>query len=490
MVELERPRSWMTEHTPEQSTPSQNPIPDKRTPAAEPSQTLWHGRYQAGAAQTLRKLNDSLPFDKRMFAEDIEGSIAWARAIARAGVISNGEATSITDGLSRIRTEFDTGAFTFAAGDEDIHTAVERRLTELIGPVAGKLHTGRSRNDQVATDLRLWLFHNLEPVADLLGDLTVALLEHARAHAATVMPGYTHLRAAQPITFGHWLLSYVEMLTRDAVKIRRVAEDAMFDCPLGAGALAGVPFPVDRHALAQSLGFLVASNNSLDSVSNRDFVADCLYATALLTVHLSRFAEDLILYSTPQFDYIQFDEQYTTGSSLMPQKQNPDILELTRGKAGRLIGHASGFLATYKGTPSTYNKDLQEDKEPLFDAVETLTALLPALIGLVQTLRINPAKMRAGLDEGMLATDLADYLVRKGMPFREAHGVVGRVVRAGLDAETPLSKLPIDVYRAISDKFDGDLYQCFDFDASVGRRNQVGGTAPEQVLQQIARLSL
>jgi argininosuccinate lyase len=452
------------------------------------SRTLWAGRYEAAAADTLRKLNDSLPFDQRMALEDIEGSIVWARALEQAAVLTAADTQQITDSLTAVRGEFERGEFQFAHGDEDIHTAVERRLTEIIGAVAGKLHTGRSRNDQVATDVRLWLKNRLPDVIGLVDGLSEALIGQAEAHIETIMPGYTHLRAAQPITVAHWLLSYVEMLRRDAHRLDLVLDETLSECPLGSSALAGTPFAVDRAWIAAQLGFRQPSQNSLDSISNRDYVVDFLSAASLLMMHLSRFAEDVIIYSTPQFDYIRLDERYTTGSSIMPQKQNPDILELARGKSGRVIGHLSGLLTMLKGLPSTYNKDLQEDKEPLFDTVDTLLTLLPALIGLVQTMQFNPDKMLAGLDEGMLATDAADYLVRRGVPFREAHGIIGRLVRRSLDTNTPLSKLPIEDYRAVSEKFDTDIYSVYDYGASVAQRKQVGGTAPAQIREQLARL--
>lgn len=452
------------------------------------SKTLWAGRYEAAAADTLRKLNDSLPFDQRMVMEDIEGSIVWARALGNAAVLTSAEAEQIVEGLRAVHDEFFTQAFKFAHGDEDIHTAVERRLTELIGGVAGKLHTGRSRNDQVATDVRLWLKNRLPTLIEQVDELSDVLIGQAEQHIETVMPGYTHLRAAQPITAAHWLLGYVEMLKRDALRFRIVYEDTVSECPLGSSALAGTPFPVDRYWIAEQLGFQQPSMNSLDSISNRDYVAAFLSAASILMVHLSRFAEDVIIYSTPQFDYIRLDERYTTGSSIMPQKQNPDILELARGKSGRIIGHLSGFLTTLKALPMTYNKDLQEDKEPLFDAVDTLLTLLPAMIGIIHTMRFNPEKMLAGLDEGMLATDVADYLTKRGVPFREAHGIVGRLVRRSLDTNIPLSKLPMEDYHAVSEKFDTDIYAVYDYKASVAQRRQVGGTAPEQIRQQLARL--
>ncbi|MHB8627915.1 MAG: argininosuccinate lyase [Aggregatilineales bacterium] len=454
------------------------------------SGTLWAGRYEHGAAESLRKLNDSLPFDKRMYAEDIQGSIAWAKALARASVLTDTEAAQIEDGLIRVKAEFEAGAFVYAPSDEDIHTAVERRLTELIGPVAGKLHTGRSRNDQVATDLRLWLFTKTRHLQRACLRLQYAIYKQAGQHTETLMPGYTHMRAAQPIIAGHWLMSYVTMFARDQDRLEDCERSTSKVSPLGSGALAGTAYPIDRFHLADDLDMENESVNSLDAVADRDFVVEFLSAAALLMVHLSRFAEDVILYSSPQFGFINLDERYTTGSSLMPQKQNPDVLELARGKTGRIIGHLTGFLTTLKGLPSTYNKDLQEDKEPLFDTVDTLETLLPALIGLVETMTFNPDKMRAALDESMLATDLADYLVGKGVPFREAHGLVGKAVRRSIDTNTPLSKLPIEDYRAISDKYDTDLYAVFDYMASVNKRNAIGGTAPDAVKQQIDALKL
>ncbi len=313
-----------------------------------------------------------------------------------------------------------------------------------------------------------------------------ALLRQAAEHTETLMPGYTHLRAAQPITAAHWLLSYFWMLTRDVKRLQACKESTLVS-PLGSGALAGTPYPVDRLALAEAMGFVDMTENSLDGVSDRDFIVEFLAFAALLMVHLSRFAEDVILYSSPQFGFIRLDERFTTGSSLMPQKQNPDVMELARGKAGRIAGHLSGLLNTLKGLPSTYNKDMQEDKESLFDTVDTLDTLLPAVTGLVETMRFDPAKMLAALDEGMLATDVADYLVRKDVPFREAHGMVGRAVRRSLDTNTPLSKLTLEDYKAISPVFDADVYAVFDFAASVARRKAVGGTAPEAVRDQIVQ---
>jgi argininosuccinate lyase len=450
----------------------------------QPARTLWAGRYEAAAAESVRRLNDSLPFDQRLYASDIACSIAYAQALYAAKVLTDDERDLIINGLLQVRAEFENGSFVPALGDEDIHTAVERRLIELIGAVGGKLHTGRSRNDQIATDTRHWQAAMISRVLKLLTALQRALLEQAKPHTETLMPGYTHLRTAQPISAAQWLLSYFWMLSRDVRRLELTREATLIS-PLGSGALAGTPYDIDRLALADAMGFLDISANSLDAVSDRDFVVGFLYAAALLMTHLSRFAEDVIVFSTPQFGYLHLDERYTTGSSLMPQKQNPDVLELVRGKTGRLVGHLTGFFNTLKGLPTGYNKDLQEDKEPLFDAADTLETLLPALIGTVATLRLKPDRMRAALDESMLATDLADYLVQRGVPFREAHALVGAAVRAAQTQGVALSALPLDTYQAISPIYDADLYSVFDFATAISKRRSFGGTAPEAVRLQI-----
>jgi argininosuccinate lyase len=447
--------------------------------------TLWGGRFDGAPDEALRLLNDSLPFDRRMALQDVAGSIAYAKAIGQAGVISNEESAQIVARLEQIRAEFVDGSFVFAPGDEDIHTAVERRLTELIGPVGGKLHTGRSRNDQVATDFRLWTLDALRDLDARLAALQAAFIATADAHVETLMPGYTHVQPAQPITAAHWLMSYVWMLARDRDRLRDCARRTAVS-PLGSGALAGTPFPVDRAVLAADLGFASASQNSLDAVSDRDFAAEALFALALTGVHLSRFAEDVIWFSNPLFGFITLDDRYSTGSSLMPQKRNPDPLELARGKAGRLIGHLTGFLTTLKGLPTGYNKDLQEDKEALFDSVDTLSLILPVLTAVVESLRLNPDKMRSALGDDMLATDLADYLVRKGVPFREAHHIVGRVVALAAARGVALSALPLDDLFQLSPVFEADVAAVFDFEQSVARRSAFGGTAPEAVREQIA----
>lgn len=446
--------------------------------------TLWGGRFDEPTDAELRRLNDSLSFDKRLYRQDIAGSIAYARAIADAGVITLLEAETIVDGLFRIREELDNGTFEFRDTDEDIHTAIERRLIELLGEVGGKLHTGRSRNDQVATDLRLWVMEAIDRLDKLLEVLQNALLSQAKQHTQTLMPGYTHLQPAQPITVAHWLMSFFWMLARDRERLRDARLRSAV-CPLGAGALAGNPFGIQREALARELGFVSASPNSLDAVSDRDFVAETLFCIALAAVHLSRLAEDVIIYSNPSFGFVVLSDRYSTGSSLMPQKRNADPLELARGKTGRVIGHLTALLSTLKGLPSSYNKDLQEDKESLFDAVDTLEQILPVVAGVISQLTFQPHKLRTALSDDMLATDLADYLVRKGVPFREAHHLVGQLVKRASQQNKTLSALSVEELRDVSSLFAEDALAVFDFDVSIARRDSLGGTAPAAVNAQI-----
>jgi argininosuccinate lyase len=447
--------------------------------------TLWGGRFSEPTDADLRALQDSISFDRRMYAQDIAGSIAYARAIAAAGVITADEAEVIIKGLEQVRAEFEQETFEYQIGDEDIHTAVERRLTELVGAVGGKLHTGRSRNDQVATDFRLWVMDAQAEIDQLLSQLQGTLVEQAEGHLNTLMPGYTHLQPAQPVTAAHWLMSFFWMLARDRGRLADARQRTAIS-PLGSGALAGTPFPVDRSKIAQALGFHSYSQNSLDGVSDRDFAAETLFALALIGTHLSRLAEDIILYSNPQFGYITLNDRYSTGSSLMPQKRNADPMELARGKAGRLIGNLTHLLVTLKGLPSTYNKDLQEDKEAIFDSVDTMRLLLTVVTAIIGTLKLNPEKMRAALTEDMLATDLADYLVHKGLPFRQAHHIVGQAVQIAASQAIRLSELPLESLRSLSDLFTQDVESVFNFEASVARRKSPGGTAPEAVREQIA----
>ena len=448
--------------------------------------TLWGGAFNEPSDADLRALNDSISFDKRLYAVDIEGSAAYAAALSLAKVITDEEAAQIINGLEAVKAEFDEGRFQLQVGDEDIHTAVERRLTELIGAVGGKLHTGRSRNDQIATDLRLWTIDALHQVDALVAALQEALIAVSESHIETLMPGYTHLQPAQPITAAHWLMSFFWMFARDRARLSD-AQARTEVLPLGSGALAGSPFSIDREFLAGQLGFEFVSENSLDAVADRDFVAEALFALSMIGVHLSRLAEDLILYSNPAFGYITLNDRYSTGSSLMPQKRNPDPMELARGKAGRLIGNLTGLLTTLKGLPTSYNKDLQEDKAPLFDSVDSLTLIMPVIVAVIRTLQLNPERMRAALDESMLATDLADYLVNKGMPFREAHHISGRAVRLAAEKGVTFTRLTLDDLRGLSDHFSDDVSAVFDFAASAARRRAQGGTAPEAVREQIAR---
>jgi argininosuccinate lyase len=437
--------------------------------------TLWGGAFSQLTEDAVRKLNDSLRFDWRLYDVDITGSAAWAQALAEAGVLTQAECDTLLAGLGQVRAEFAAGRFVPAPGDEDIHTAVERRLTEMVGDVGQKLHTGRSRNDQVATDVLLWLLDASEPLRVGIRDLAAALLAQAERHRYALMPGYTHFQPAQAITAAHWWLSHFWALTRDVARFETLAESWRASCPLGSGALAGTPYPIDRQRLAERLGFRSASPNSLDAVANRDHVAEFLFVAALLGTHLSRLAEDLIVFANPALRFVGLDERYSTGSSLMPQKRNPDPLELARGKTGRLIGNLAGLLAMLKGLPTGYNKDLQEDKEPLFDTFDTLITLLPPLTGLIDTLTLYPDRMRAALNESLLATDLADYLVARGIPFRQAHGLAGRVVRLAESKGVRLSDLTLDDYHTISDAFQADVRTVFDFDAAVARRNITGG---------------
>jgi len=446
---------------------------------------MWGGRFTGGIDAQMARFNDSFPFDRRMWAEDIRGSRAWARQLAAVGVISADEADALDRGLQAVHAEFAAGAFVAQPGDEDIHTAVERRLGELAGPVAGKLHTGRSRNDQVATDLRLWTLGAIGRIVAGLRGLQHALLAQADAADAALMPGYTHLQRAQPVLLAHWLLSHFWPLQRDRERLADAARRAA-TLPLGAGAIAGTPLRVDRMALAAELGMHAVTPNSIDAVSDRDFAVEVLAAAALVGVHLSRLAEDIVLYSTSEFGFVRLADAYSTGSSLMPQKKNPDSFELLRGKSGRLVGGLVTLLTVLKGLPSAYDKDLQEDKEPLFDASDTLELSLVVAAGAIATAAFDHRRMRAALDDAMLATDVADMLVERGMPFREAHRAVGALVRAAEAHGVPLSQVPAAVASAIDARLDDQLSAVFQLERSVAARHVIGATAPEAVQQQLA----
>ena len=445
--------------------------------------TLWGGRFSTKLNEQAWVLNTSLPFDQRLALQDVRGSIAWAEALRNANVLTSEEVTHIFDGLHTIENEFLTDQFVFVESDEDIHTAVERRLGELIGAAAGKLHTGRSRNDQVATDFRLWMLDSLPLLDEAIKGLQSVLLALAEAHQTTLLPGYTHLQRAQPVTFSHWLLSHFWSLQRDRERLQDL-RDRVAVCPLGCGALAGTAFPIDRETLAGALGFDAASPNSIDGVSDRDFVAEYLFCCSLCGVHLSKLSENMVLFTTAEFGFIELSDAYSTGSSLMPQKKNPDMFELARGKSGTMIGLLTGFMTTLKGLPSTYDKDLQEDKVPIFQATDTLLAILPVLAGALETMIVNKERMAGAIDSSMLATDLADYLVRKGMPFREAHTVAGKAVRAAAEKGLSLDQLALDAWQALG-PFDADVQQVFDALQSVENRNAIGGTSPQSVTNQI-----
>jgi argininosuccinate lyase len=448
---------------------------------------LWGGRFSGQTDPLMRQFQDSIYFDVRLWEADLDGSRAYAKALARAGVISTEEADVLQDGLDEIWAEFAQNRFELKSSDEDIHTAVERRLGELVGEVAGKLHTGRSRNDQAATDTRLWLKRQIVKLRAQVVTLQQAIIAKAEEYVNVIMPGYTHLQQAQPVRFAHWLLSYGWMLQRDKERLddltRRV--DVL---PLGSGALAGNPLGIDRSFLAEALGFAALSANSMDAVGDRDYLLEFLSWAAITQMHLSRLAEDLIIYSSREFGFVAIADAYATGSSLMPQKKNADSLELIRGKTGRIVGHLTGLLTTLKGLPSTYNKDLQEDKEPLFDTVDTLMLTLPITTGVVSTLTIDASKIYDSMDSAMLATELADYLVTKGMPFRQAHHLVGEIVRKAIELDQPLFSFPLAAYQQFSPLFDRDVHQWLTFNRAADRRTSPGGTGEAAVREQLVSL--
>ncbi|MCI0854528.1 MAG: argininosuccinate lyase [Chloroflexi bacterium] len=445
---------------------------------------LWGSRMGKEPDAAFSRLSDSFSFDRRLYGEDVDASLAWARALGRARVLTESEVEALVAGLEEVRGTLADPAFEPLPTDEDIHTAVERLLTEQVGPVAGKLHTGRSRNDQVATDFRLWVMRACDRIEVAILDLARAMVQSARAGVDLPMPGYTHMRPAQPVTWGHWMLSAFWPLirSRDRFALARASASVL---PLGSAALAGTAYPIDRQAIADDLGFESVSPNSIDAISDRDFAVEYLFAAAMLGVNLSRHAEGLILYSGPEYGFVELDEGYTSGSSLMPQKRNPGALELTRAKAGRLVGHLTGLLTTLKGLPSAYDNDLQEDKPPVFDAHDTLLEVLPVLTGLIGTLQLHPSRMAAAITPDMLSTDLADYLVGKGLPFREAHAVAGRVVRVADEKQVALDQVPLRELRVLDGRFEQDVVEVFDVEAALERRSSLGGTAPSAVRDQL-----
>ena len=451
---------------------------------------LWGGRFKGEADAEFARFNSSFSFDRRLIEADIEASLAHAEALVAAGILSQEEARRIAwalkEILSRARADKSRLLGSKDGGDaEDVHSFVEAELVDAIGDAGYKLHTGRSRNDQVATDLRLFLRAEIDASRELIRDLQRALIELAENNSGCVIPGYTHLQRAQPILFAHYLLAYYQMMKRDSERLEQIRK-RVNQLPLGAGALAGTGFPLDRELIARRLGFDGVCDNSVDAVSDRDFVIEFIGAAAIVMVHLSRLAEDLIIYSTAEFGFIELSDAVSTGSSLMPQKKNPDSLELIRGKAGRVFGHHAATLATMKGLPLAYNKDMQEDKEALFDTIDTLSGSLRVMATVLRNVKVNTEAARQAASTGYLnATDLADYLVRKGLEFRKAHELVGRVVTRAIEQGKPLEEITLEEYQAFSDLFGDDLYATLSLESSLGSKSAIGGTSAERVGQSL-----
>ncbi len=448
---------------------------------------LWGGRFAAGPAAVMEAINASVDFDQRLADQDIEGSKAHCRMLVAQGIVSQADGRAILDGLDQVAGEIAAGSFDFKRQLEDVHLNIEARLLEIVGPAAGRLHTARSRNDQVATDLKLWVRQACDDLDQALHGLQGALVERADEHADTIMPGFTHLQTAQPVTFGHHMMAYFEMFGRDRGRLadcrRRLNE-----CPLGAAALAGTSFAIDRDMTARELGFAKPAANSMDAVSDRDFALEYLAALALMAVHLSRLGEEIVLWASPQFGFVALPDELSTGSSIMPQKKNPDAAELVRAKAGRVIGALSGLLATLKGLPLCYAKDLHEDKEPVFDASDSVALGLAAMTGMVARMKLNEGAMAVAAGAGFsTATDLADWLVQNAdMPFREAHEVTGRIVRLAEDRGVTLDRLALEDLRAVAPALGNEVYAVLDPARALAGRSSAGGTAPERVRQAVA----
>ncbi|HRP79430.1 MAG TPA: argininosuccinate lyase [Aquamicrobium sp.] len=450
------------------------------------SNQMWGGRFASGPAAIMEAINASISFDRKLYAQDIRGSVAHLRMLAATGIISAEDQAEIERGLNTILSEIEEGRFEFSTKLEDIHMNVEARLAELIGTAAGRLHTARSRNDQVAVDFRLWVKDELLRLDAALAALIEAFLDRAEEHAGTVMPGFTHLQTAQPVTFGHHCMAYVEMFSRDLSRVRD-AVARMDESPLGAAALAGTGFAIDRHMTAEALGFREPTRNSIDSVSDRDFALEFLSLAAICATHLSRLAEEIVIWSTPQFGFVRLSDQFSTGSSIMPQKKNPDAAELVRAKTGRVNGHLIGLLTVMKGLPLAYSKDMQEDKEAVFDAAETLDLMVAAMTGMVRDMSINTAAMKKAAGSGYsTATDLADWLVREaGLPFREAHHVTGRAVALAEKKGVALDRLALAELQEIDGRITDAVFGVLSVNASVKSRASFGGTAPAEVRRQV-----
>ena len=447
---------------------------------------LWAGRFQKETDTQVNDFNSSILFDQRMYKQDIQGSLAHATMLGRQGIITKEEADDIVNGLTAILQDIEDGKVEFSMENEDIHMNIEAMLTQRIGPDGKRLHTGRSRNDQVAVDFRLYVKSEIPKIIGMLLDLEKVLTEKAKANTETVMPGYTHMQRAQPTTFAHYMMAYANMIRRDITRLEDCLE-RMDECPLGAGALATSSYPIDREFTAHALGFKKPTENSMDSVSDRDFAIEFLSACSILMMHLSRFSEEIILWCSWEFKFVEMDDAYSTGSSIMPQKKNPDVAELVRGKTGRVYGSLITLLTVMKGLPLAYNKDMQEDKEPVFDPIDTVELCIPVFSAMLETMTVLPKNMRKAASGGFInATDCADYLTRKGMPFREAYMIVGRLVNNCLKSGDTLDTLTLRDFRAVSNLFDGDIYDALALKTCVNERKVMGGPAEQEVLRQIA----
>lgn len=453
----------------------------------ELGEKLWGGRFTENISSSLKKLNFSIDIDKRMYKEDIEGSIAYSESLHDAKLLTTDEYQSIIEGLKKVQFEWDNDEFEIKSEDEDIHTANERRLTEIIGTAAGKMHVGRSRNDQTTTDTKMWLRKSINSILIIMTEMIQMLVTRSEKEIEIIMPGYTHLQKAQPVRWSHWLLSHTWSLKSDYDKLLQLKKNLNV-CPLGSGALAGNPLGIDRKKLAYKLKFDSASSNSMHSVGDRDYVAEFLFWASLTSIHLSKIAEDVIIYSSEEFGFIKLSDSSSTGSSLMPQKRNPDSMELLRGKSGTILGKCFGFMATLKGTPSTYNKDLQEDKEALFSTFDIMMEMLRTANEALRTLTVNINKCRASLNFNMLTTDVAYYLVKKGIPFRDAHNIVGKIVKHSEISGIPISLQSLDLLQTFSPVFTTDIVNVWNFENSVEQYKSEGGTSLTSVQEQIEEL--
>lgn len=448
---------------------------------------LWGGRFTENTSKIMEEFNASISFDKRMYKEDIAGSCAHCKMLAKQGIIADNEKDIIIEGLKKIEKEIDNGEFVFSISDEDIHMSIEKRLIQIVGAVGGKLHTARSRNDQVAVDVRLYLRREVSVIKEMMTSLQHTIVILAEKNKNVIFPGYTHLQRAQPVLFGHHMMAYYEMFKRDIERLNECF-NRINVLPLGAGALAGTTFPIDRHFVAQELGFPKVTENSLDTVSDRDFIIELNFVISMIMMHLSRFAEEIVIWSTTEFGFITLDDRYSTGSSIMPQKKNPDAAELLRGKTGRVYGNLIGILTVMKGLPLAYNKDTQEDKEGVFDSVDTIKIALTVFEGMISTMKINEEKMKSAIYEGFTnATDVADYLAKKGLPFRDAHKVVGEIVLYCETNKKLISEMKLEEYKKFSELFENDVEEKVSIEGCVRERNSYGGTSYSQLERQITK---